>query len=58
MRRCRILSLYSSMYCSLVGYDIVQICVSDLHSIDILLLPANQPSLYRNPEDQITNIHC
>ena len=46
------------MYCSLVGYDIVQICVSDLHSIDILLLPANQPSLYRNPEDQITNIHC
>jgi hypothetical protein len=58
MRRYRILSLYLSLYCSILGYDVVQICVSVLHSTNILLLPANQPSLCQNPEDQITYIHC
>jgi hypothetical protein len=55
MRKCR---MNLSLYCSLLGYDIVQICVSVLHSTDILLLPANQPSLCQNTEEQITNIHC
>ena len=53
MRRCLILSLYLCLCYSLLRYDIVQIRASVLHSKDILLLPADQPSLCQNPKTKL-----